>query len=95
MTVYNVCSSNLLAAMRDRASTNSFSVRTMVVVYPSVFDVGSFSHTLDNVGKHFYTPIRREFGIAWISLFSRSHETRMLWREQTEKSMASYSPTWC
>ena len=62
-------------------------------MYPSMFDVGCFSYTLDQVGDHFHTPTIKEFGTAWISLFSHSHKTRMIWREHTGEPMASYSAT--
>ena len=31
------------------------------VVYPSVLDIGGYSHTMDHVGKHFVTLILDEF----------------------------------
>ena len=85
--------SSLLAAMRDRASTNSVAMRTLALLYPKLLDVGYFSHTLDHVGEHFNTPTLSAFGLAWVSLFSHSPKTRMLWREQTGRSMSSYSAT--
>ena len=43
LMTYRISSSNLLAAMRDRASTNNVALRTVAVVYPSMLDVGCFS----------------------------------------------------
>ena len=50
-------SSNLLAAMHDRASVNSVAVRTLKVLYPNVLNIGCFSHTIDHVGDNFDTPV--------------------------------------
>ena len=92
-TDYNIGSNHLLAAMRDRASTNEVAMRTVMVLYLRLLDVGCFAHTLDLVGKHFHTTTLSEFGILWISLFSHSTKVKMLWKEQTGLSMQSYSPT--
>ena len=35
----------LLAAMHDRASTNTVAMSTVKALYPDTFDVGCFSHT--------------------------------------------------
>ena len=68
-------------------------MRTLCVVYPHVFDVTCFSHTLDHVGGHFNTPVLMEFINTWISLFSHSSKVKLLWRERTGKMMRSYSAT--
>ncbi len=47
---YSVPSDLVLAAMHDRASVNTVAIRTLKIVYPSMLDVGCFSHTLDLVG---------------------------------------------
>ncbi len=83
----------LLAAMRDGASVNSVAMRTVSVVYPSVIDVRCFSHTLDLMGNKFNTPTLTTFISHWISLFSHSPKTKALWKDQTGKSMASFSKT--
>ena len=85
---YSISSSSLLAAMRDRASVNDVAIRTIKVIYPALLDVGCFSHTL--VGGKFST---LHFMSAWVSLFSHSPKARLLWREQTGRSVLSYSPT--
>ncbi len=92
-TQYSINSSSLLAAMRDRASVNDVAIRTIKVVYPALLDVGCFSHTLDLVGGKFNTPHLSDFMTAWVSLFSHSPKARLLWREQTGRSVLSYSPT--
>ena len=83
----------LLAAMRDGASVNSVAMRTVSVVYPLVLDVRCFTHTLDIVGTKFNTPVLNTFTSLWISLFSHSPKTKHLWKEQTGKSMPSFSKT--
>jgi len=90
---YSIGTQQLLAAMKDRASVNEVAVRTLKIVYPNLLSVGCFSHTIDRVGEHFVTPNLSEFIVSWISLFSHSPKTRILWRDQTGKSMATYSAT--
>ena len=46
----SIRSTNLLASMRDRASTNNVAMQVLKVVYPTTVDVGCFSHTIDHVG---------------------------------------------
>ena len=40
------------------------------------------------------TPILHDFCNAWITLFSQSSRSRLLWRTQTGLSALSYSSTW-
>jgi len=54
-TELGIQSSDLLAGIRDRASVNNVAIRLISVVYPTVSDVGCFSHTLNNVGEQFRT----------------------------------------
>lgn len=91
--MYGIRSNSLLGAMRDRASTNNVAMQTLKVVYPSIVDIGCFSHTIDHVGDKFNTPVLKEFTTAWITLFSHSPKTKLLWKSQTERSMSSYSST--
>ena len=79
--------------MRDRASSNDVATRTVSLLYPRLLDAGRFSHTIGYVGGHFHTLTLSEFGMAWVSLFAHSPKTRMLWREQTGRSMSSYNAT--
>ena len=90
---YSVSSNSLLDTMRDRASVNDVALRTLKVIYPALLDIGCFSHTLDLVGNKFCTPHLTDFSMAWISLFSHSPNARLIWREQTGRSVTSYSPT--
>ena len=55
-TEYSITSNLLLAAMHDRASCNGAAMRILKVVFPTIVDVGCFSHTLDLVGDTFVTP---------------------------------------
>ena len=89
-TQYGVVSSHLLAAMHDRASTctNNVAMRSIRILYPSLLDIGCYSHTIDHVGEKFITPTLHEFGLLWVSLFSHSPKACVAWR-----SMASYSKT--
>ena len=80
---YGISSDLLLAAMHDRASTNNVAMRTVKVVYPSLIDVGCFSHTLDLVGEKFTTPHLSDFLSCWVTLFSHGPRTRLLWRTRT------------
>ena len=90
---YGIGPTFLLAAMRDRASVNNVTLTTVKIVYPMLIDVGCYSHTIIHVGERFSTPTLSEFVSAWLTLFSHSPKTRLLWRERTGRSMASYSPT--
>ena len=90
---YSICSINLLAAMRDRASTNNVAMHTLKIVYPLVVDIGCFLHTIDRIGSHFNTPTLTEFISLWISLFSHSLKIRLLWKSRAGRSMSRYSAT--
>ena len=52
-----------------------------------------FSHTLDLIGKNFSTPVLSDFYTLWLSLFSHSPKTKMLWKEQTGRAMPTFSKT--
>jgi hypothetical protein len=92
-TELGISSTLLVGAMRDRASVNEVAMRTVRVIYNQVINISCFSHTLDHVGEHMQTPILEKFFRAWISLFSRSPKTRLLWKGQTGLSCPSYSST--
>lgn len=83
----------LVAAMRDRASVNTVAMRTVSILYNQIMDVGCFSHTLDLVGEHMKTPILDDFIKSWVSLFSHSSKSCLLWRTLTGSSPVSYSAT--
>ena len=92
-TEYAIDSSHFVVAMHDRASLNDVAMRIVKLIYPNLFDVGCFSHTLDLVGDHFHVPTLNEFRILWVSLFAHSPKVRMLWKDYTASSVPSYSPT--
>ena len=86
----------VVAAMHDRASVNNVAVRTLKILYTRLLDVGCFSHTLDRVGLALalaLTPTPDSFVKAWISMFSHSPKTRLLWKTQTGLTPKSYSAT--
>ena len=62
-TEYGVAGNHLLAAARDRVAANSVAMRTIKILFPDVFDIGCYSHTLDHVGEHFDTPFLEEFSL--------------------------------
>ena len=76
-------------------------MRTLKIVYPSIVDIGCFSHTIDGqlptrsdlVGKHFKVPHAYELLTSWMALFSHSYKAKIAWGEQTGKAMPSYSAT--
>ena len=71
---YGVRSELLLAAMRDSSSVNNWAMQTVSVVYPLVIDIGCYSHTLNHVGEN------------WITLFSHSPKTKLLWKARVGHS---------
>ena len=90
---YSISSERVLAAMRDRASSNGVAIRTLKVVYPNLVDIGCYSHTIDLVGEKFYTPNLDSFIYLWLSLFAHSPRARLWWKNRTGKAMSSYSST--
>lgn len=92
-TELSISSRKLLAAMRDRASTNNVAMQTIKIVYPSLLDIGCYSHTIDLAGERFVTPVLEEFSKSWIGMFAHSPRARLLWREKTGRSMATFSET--
>jgi len=66
---FSIGSSDLLASMRDRASANNVAMQTLKIVYPSLVDVGCFSHTIDHAGERFECPTLDEFITHWIVCF--------------------------
>ena len=92
-TELGITSQYLLATMRDRATVNNVAVRTLQVMYPDALDVGCFSHTLNNTGERFNTPILDEFVRSWISLFAHSAKAKIRWKELTGLPVCSYTET--
>jgi len=79
--------------MWDRALEKTVAMKTVKIVYPKIFDVGCFSHTIDRVGEHFNIRTLTEFITNWLSLFSHSVQAKFLWKQLTAQTMASYSVT--
>ena len=92
-TELGIAASHVIAAMRDRASVNNVAMRTVAVMYPSVMDIGCFSHTLDLVGGHFELPTLSKFIKHCEALFKHSPKSCLLWHERTGSAITSYSPT--
>ena len=59
----------ILATMRDGAAVNGAALRIMQPFMPATIYAVCLSHTLDNVGNHFYTPVLDEFAQHWIRVF--------------------------
>ena len=74
--------------MHDRAACNGIAMRTLKIVFPALVDVGCFSHMLDK----FCTPVLSSI-IWWISLFSHSPKSVLLWKERTGEPYRGYSAT--
>ena len=90
---YGISSNQLLACMHDRASVNGAAMRTIKVVFPSLVDIGCYSHTIDLAGEKFDVPVLDEFFRLWISLFAHSSRAKMDWRTTTGISIKSHSCT--
>ena len=61
--------------MRDGSAVHDIAMTTLKVLYLNVLDVGCFSHTTDNSGGHFYTPVLDEFIHNWLALFAHRPKT--------------------
>ena len=66
---FGIRTNYLLAAMRDRASVNGAVLNRIHFIFPKMFNVVCFFHTLDNVGNHLMIPTLLEFGNLWVRLF--------------------------
>lgn len=92
-TELSIQSNQLLAGIQDRASVNSVAMRMISIMYPLALDIGCFSHTLNNVGEQFKTPVIDKFMKNWQGMFSHSHKACLMWCEQTGRPFKIYSPT--
>lgn len=90
---YGVATDSLVATMRDRASVNNLAISIVKVMYRQALDIGCFSHTIDNAGSKFATPVLDEFISSWITLFSHSPKARLAWNSRTGISVRTYSQT--
>lgn len=93
-TEFGIGANQLLAAMHDRASVNGAAMRIISIMYPSVLDIGCFSHTLDLVGTKFDLSTLNKFMKHWETIFTQSCRSNLLWKEQTGGiAIKTYSPT--
>ena len=92
-TEYGISSYDLVATMRDRASSNNVAIQIMKILYPNCSIFGCYSHTIHHVGERFVTPILTKFGNYWVTLFSHSPKACFLWKCRTGQSIKSYSKT--
>ena len=79
--------------MKDGAAVNQAALRQVKFYFPQLLDVTCFSHTIDNVGKHFEFRVLDTFAHYWVSMFSHSPAVALAWKTRTGKSMRSHSPT--
>ena len=80
---YGIATDSLVAIMRERASVNNLAMSILHVMYLPVLDIECFSHTIDNAGRKFETPVLDEFISSWISLFSHSSTAQLAWQGHT------------
>ena len=90
---YKIQPNQLLAAMRDGASVNEAGLRQVMFFFPNIFNVICFSHTIDNVGKHFEFSVLDTFSRCWNTMFSLSPAARLLWKTRTGTAMRLHSKT--
>ena len=60
-TQLQVPRAHVIAAMRDGASVNGCALRAVKALYPKMFEVTCFSHTIDLVGSRFEVPTLDRF----------------------------------
>ena len=92
-TELGVMANCLLTSIHYRAAVNTAVMRTISILYPSVMNIGCFSHTVDNIGDRFAVPTLDKFMKQWETMFKHSYKAKLLWREQTGFAIRSYSPT--
>ena len=92
-TQLQVPRAHVIAALRDGASVNGCALRAMKALFPKMFEVTCFSHTIDLVGSRFEVPTLDQFTQWWIQLFSRSAAAKLRWKERTGVAIKSYSVT--
>ena len=90
---YGIQPNQLLAAMRDGASVNEAGLRQVMFFFPNILNVICFSHTIDNVGKHFKFSVLDTFSRSWNTMFSLSPAARLLWKTRTGTAMKLHSKT--
>ena len=79
--------------MRDRASVNDVAMTNLSIVYPTILDIGCFSHMLDHVGEKLNTPVLDQFSKSWINMFSQSMKSKLAWKTKTGLSVQTFKHT--
>jgi len=68
-------------------------MRTLKVLYLAVLGIGCFSDTLNCVGEKFNAPYVNDCTTYWVSLFSHSFKAQAIWKQQTGRTISSFSVT--
>ena len=76
---YGVGTELPVATIRDRASVNNVAVRTIMIIFPNILNIGCFSHTLHHVGEKFNAPVLKKSMKHWISLFAHLPKAKLMW----------------
>ena len=90
---YSIRPGVLLAAMKDEAAVNHAPLEQVKFFFPQLLDITCFSHTIENVGKHFEFRVLDRFSQLWVSMFSHSAAVRLAWKTRTGTAMKTYSAT--
>jgi hypothetical protein len=90
---YDIKPNHLLAAIRDGAAVYEAGLRQVGFYFPNIFNVTCFSHTIDNVGKHFEFSVLDKFSRNWNTMFSLSAAARLLWKTRTGTAVLLKSDT--
>ena len=87
---YSIRPGVLLAAMKDGAAVNHAALEQVKFFFPQLLEITCFSHTIDNVGKHFEFRVLERFSQLWVSMFSHSAAVRLAWKTRTGTAMKLY-----
>ena len=90
---YSISPAVLLAVMKDGAAVNHAALEQVKFFFPQLLDIMCFSHTIDNVGKHFEFRVLDRFSQLWVSMFSHSAAVWLAWKTRTGTAMKTYSAT--
>lgn len=90
---YSIRPGVLLTAMKDGAAVNHAALEQVKFFFPQLLDITCFSHTIDNIGKHFEFRVLDRFSQLWVSMFSHSAAVRLAWKTRTGTAMKTYSAT--
>ena len=88
---YSIRPGLLLAAMKDGAPVNRAALEQVKFYFPQLLDITCFSHTIDNVGKHFEFRVLDRFAQLWVSMFSQSAAVRLALKARTGTAMKTFS----